>query len=91
MEDIKKYLIKQAKPAPWMYPAEQFTNEKFEDIIVTTVRAKLLDFLPQEVPYLLKTNMELFEMNENGKCMDSKTPKVVPWGTPYNLKYERVY
>ncbi|XP_044758703.1 GTPase Era, mitochondrial [Coccinella septempunctata] len=93
IDDLKKYLIKQAKPAQWLYPADKFTNEKYEDIIVSTVRAKLLDFLPQEVPYLLQPMMEFFEVNENGKitcvvlvkCPSNRVAKLVAGGSDGRL------
>lgn len=66
IEDIKNYLVNNAKPSEWMYPANQWTESTFDDIIVRTVQATLLDFLPQEIPYKLKTQMELFEISDTG-------------------------
>ncbi|XP_045476313.1 GTPase Era, mitochondrial [Harmonia axyridis] len=94
VEDLRKYLIKQAKPGHWMYPAEKFTNEEPENLIVSTVRAKLLDFLPKEVPYNLESTMEFFETQENGKiasvvlvtCPTERIARLVAGGSDGRLQ-----
>lgn len=50
---------------PWEYPQYQFTDQQAEDLIVENVRAVLLDFLPQEIPYQLNCEMELFELKNS--------------------------
>lgn len=66
LEDIKDYLTKMAIPSPWLYPEDVFTNESAEDIITASVRGKLLDFLPQEMPYTLNPQIEFFEYDNKG-------------------------
>lgn len=39
-----------------------YTDRTCEDIIQQTVRAKLLDNLPQEVPYILRIKLEHFDI-----------------------------
>lgn len=46
----------------WEFPKYQFTDQRPEDLIVENVRAALLEYLPDEVPYRLKCEMELFEI-----------------------------
>ncbi|XP_069689113.1 GTPase Era, mitochondrial [Periplaneta americana] len=67
IKDVKDYLLHIAEPSPWLFPASQFTDQPSETVVIDTVRAKLLDYLPQEVPYNLVTSMEYFETSEDGK------------------------
>lgn len=69
MSDIKNYLVKQAKPGKWLFPEQVWTDQNAEQIITKAVQAKLLDFLPQEIPYHLKAVIEYFDMDEKGKKM----------------------
>lgn len=66
LSDVKNYLIKSAKPHNWLYPADTWTDQTPEKIIINTVKATLLDFLPQEIPYELKPEIELLEIDEDG-------------------------
>ena len=49
-----------------MFPAEIWSDQTAEEIITKSVKAKLLDFLPQEIPYTLKPELEFFNVNEKG-------------------------
>lgn len=40
-----------AKPGSWQYHSEVLTDQSPEEICTNTVREKLLEYLPQEVPY----------------------------------------
>ena len=64
--DIKDYLFTQAKPHKWLYEAKKWSDQTSEDIILASVKAKLLDFLPNEIPYQLKPIVEYFEVNNEG-------------------------
>lgn len=66
ISDIKDYLISQAKPHKWLYEAKKWSDQTSEDIILASVKAKLLDFLPNEIPYQLKPIIEFFEINNEG-------------------------
>lgn len=66
VDDIKNYLLERSRVAPWMYPAAHWTDQSPEDVIVKTVQATLLDFLPQEIPYRLRTVMEYMDITEEG-------------------------
>ncbi|XP_044272768.1 GTPase Era, mitochondrial [Tribolium madens] len=66
LDEVRTYLVKNAKPGEWLYPGEVWSDKTAEEIIVDSVRAKLLDFLPQEIPYNLKPEMEFFNINEKG-------------------------
>lgn len=66
LDDIKIYLAEQAKPGPWQYPEDVYSIEKPENIITASVKATLLDCLPQEIPYQLNCELEHFETDEKG-------------------------
>lgn len=42
-----------AKPGSWLYHSEVLTDQSPEDMCTNTIREKLLDYLPQEVPYTM--------------------------------------
>lgn len=55
-----------SEPSPWLYPVSEFTDQPSETVIVNTVRSKLLDHLPQEIPYNLDTVIEYFDIGADG-------------------------
>lgn len=59
--------MESAKPAPWLFPASVYTDQDPKRIFEEAVRSKLLDYLPQEVPYNLSINLEYFETLLDGK------------------------
>lgn len=62
---VANYISDQSQEKPWEYPDYQFTDQRAEDLIINNVRAALMDFLPQEIPYQLQCEMELFEVKKN--------------------------
>ncbi|XP_017770442.1 PREDICTED: GTPase Era, mitochondrial [Nicrophorus vespilloides] len=66
LEDVRNYLLEQAKPGKWLYDAEVWSDQPPETIILNTVKAKFMDFLNEELPYVLVPEMELFEVDVNG-------------------------
>ncbi|XP_066137882.1 GTPase Era, mitochondrial [Euwallacea fornicatus] len=79
LEDVKQYLIDSARPGKWMFPQVVWTDQTAENIIQSSVKAKLLDFLPQEIPYRLKPELEYFDLNDEGTITAVvliKTPSV---------------
>jgi GTPase Era involved in 16S rRNA processing len=59
-------LLHISEPSPWLYPVSEFTDQPSETVIVNTVRSKLLDHLPQELPYNLDTAIEYFDVGADG-------------------------
>lgn len=41
----------QAKPGPWEFHSEVLTSQSPQEICYNIVREKLLEYLPEEVPY----------------------------------------
>ncbi|KAL6426985.1 hypothetical protein ACFW04_009290 [Cataglyphis niger] len=68
-DDLRTYLLDSAKPRDWQYEGHIYSNYKCEDIIQQTVRAKLMDILPNEVPYNLKIKLEHFDTGADDNIM----------------------
>ncbi|EZA54170.1 hypothetical protein DMN91_001457 [Ooceraea biroi] len=62
IDDLRTYLLDSAKPRDWCYEEHVYSDHTCEDIIQQTVRAKLLDDLPNEVPYKLHVKLEHFDV-----------------------------
>ncbi|KAF2879015.1 hypothetical protein ILUMI_27156 [Ignelater luminosus] len=92
--EVKDYLIKTAKPGKWMFPGDVWSNQTPEIIIVDTVKATLLDFLPQEIPYKMEPILELYEISEDKtisivvlvKCISERVAKLVAGGSDGRLR-----
>uniref|UniRef100_A0A1A9WDV7 GTPase Era, mitochondrial n=1 Tax=Glossina brevipalpis TaxID=37001 RepID=A0A1A9WDV7_9MUSC len=65
LNDVHDYLIASAKLRPWEYKPEEFTDEAPENLIVDSVKARLLDYLPQEIPYNLETYLEYYSLEND--------------------------
>ncbi|XP_073844256.1 GTPase Era, mitochondrial [Musca autumnalis] len=65
LNKVHDYFINTAKSRNWEYPSDTFTDETPEDLIVASVRARLLDYLPQEIPYNLETFIEYYNVHNN--------------------------
>uniref|UniRef100_A0A670Z406 GTPase Era, mitochondrial n=1 Tax=Pseudonaja textilis TaxID=8673 RepID=A0A670Z406_PSETE len=53
VDTLKKYLLNQAKPGPWEYHSDVLTSQSPQEICANLIRARLLEHLPHEVPYLV--------------------------------------
>ncbi|MEQ2258257.1 Era Like 12S Mitochondrial RRNA Chaperone 1 [Xenotaenia resolanae] len=51
VETLKNYFLVAAKPGSWMYHSEVLTDQSPEEVCTNIIREKLLEYLPQEVPY----------------------------------------
>ncbi|XP_029923945.1 GTPase Era, mitochondrial [Myripristis murdjan] len=67
VETLKRYLLVAAKPGAWQYHSEVLTDQTPQDVCANIVREKLLEYLPQEVPYTLTQSVELWQDGENGE------------------------
>lgn len=62
---LQDYFVKNAKTRKWSYSSETFSDDTPENLIVDSVRARLLDYLPQEIPYKLETSMEYYSVEKS--------------------------
>ncbi|KAG5844394.1 hypothetical protein ANANG_G00162060 [Anguilla anguilla] len=67
VEALKRYLVLGAKPGSWHYHSGVLTDQSPEDICTNAVREKLLEYLPQEVPYNVSQIIEMWQEGENGQ------------------------
>ncbi|XP_028839627.1 GTPase Era, mitochondrial [Denticeps clupeoides] len=65
VETLKSYLLVGAKPGPWLYHSDVLTDQSPEDICVNTIRGKLLENLPEEVPYTMTQCIEVWRESES--------------------------
>ncbi|XP_063222122.1 GTPase Era, mitochondrial isoform X2 [Bacillus rossius redtenbacheri] len=85
MDSIKAYLLERARPGAWVFPADRVTDQRPEQMVETTVRARLLDHLPQELPYVMRTTLTYLQVNEHGhlvavvvvECPSPRLEKIV--------------
>lgn len=68
IEEVVKFIESQSISEPWIYKNNELTDQTPEDLIVQFVRARLLDYLPQEIPYQLNTHLEYFDNTNNKIC-----------------------
>ncbi|CAF0844585.1 unnamed protein product [Didymodactylos carnosus] len=62
---VRKYLFTRTKPAQWMFHRNFVTDQLPQEIAETCIREKMLNYLPEEIPYSYIMRNELWEMNEN--------------------------
>nr|XP_057933603.1 GTPase Era, mitochondrial [Doryrhamphus excisus] len=67
VETLKSYLILAAKSGSWQYHSEVLTDQSPEELCTNIIREKLLEHLPQEVPYAITQSVELWQEDENGQ------------------------
>lgn len=66
VETLRSYLFQSAKPGQWQYHSEVLTDQAPEDVCLNTVREKLLQHLPKEVPYTVTQQIEMWKESEDG-------------------------
>ncbi|XP_012665216.1 GTPase Era, mitochondrial [Otolemur garnettii] len=66
---LKNYLLAQAKPGPWEFHSGVLTSQTPEEICANIIRAKLLEYLPQEVPYNVQQKTVLWEEGPSGELV----------------------
>ncbi|XP_030078214.1 GTPase Era, mitochondrial isoform X2 [Microcaecilia unicolor] len=66
---LKKYLLTLARPSPWEFHSEVLTTQSPQDICDNIIREKLLEYLPQEVPYNVIQDTVLWEEGPSGELV----------------------
>ncbi|XP_040906680.1 GTPase Era, mitochondrial [Toxotes jaculatrix] len=67
VETLKNYFMVAAKPGSWQYHSEVLTDQSPEEVCTNIIREKLLEHLPQEVPYSMTQSIELWQDGEDGE------------------------
>ncbi|XP_012349412.1 GTPase Era, mitochondrial [Apis florea] len=65
VDDLRNYLLDIAKLKNWKYKKEIYTDQSIKTIIEQTVRAKLLDILPYEMPYKMRIIIDHLEFGDD--------------------------
>ncbi|XP_025029591.1 GTPase Era, mitochondrial [Python bivittatus] len=69
VKTLKKYLLKQAQPGPWEFHSEVLTSQSPQEICANLIREKLLEHLPQEVPYAVTQKTAVWEEGPGGELV----------------------
>ncbi|XP_042298783.1 GTPase Era, mitochondrial isoform X2 [Sceloporus undulatus] len=67
VETLKSYLLKRAKPGPWEFHSEVLTSQSPQEICSNLIREKLLEYLPEEVPYSVRQRTDVWEEGPGGE------------------------
>ncbi|XP_061460970.1 GTPase Era, mitochondrial [Rhineura floridana] len=73
VETLKRYLLKQAKPGPWEFHSEVLTSQTPLEVCENIVREKVLEYLPEEVPYTVTQRTEVWEEGPSGELIILQT------------------
>ncbi|XP_051848250.1 GTPase Era, mitochondrial [Antechinus flavipes] len=69
VETLKQYLLAQAQPGPWEFHSEVLTSQTPQEVCANIIREKLLEHLPQEVPYSVQQETRLWEQGLRGELV----------------------
>ncbi|KAF6093605.1 Era like 12S mitochondrial rRNA chaperone 1 [Phyllostomus discolor] len=69
VKTLKQYLLAQARPGPWEFHSEVLTSQTPEEICTNIIREKLLEHLPQEVPYNVQQKTVVWEEGPSGELV----------------------
>ncbi|XP_016842538.1 GTPase Era, mitochondrial isoform X2 [Nasonia vitripennis] len=66
VDDLRNYFLDSAKERTWEYNKKTYSDQTPDTIVQEIVKAKFLDDLPQELPYLVDVVAEHVEKCEDG-------------------------
>lgn len=69
VKTLKQYLLAQAQPGPWEFHSGVLTSQTPEEICTNKIREKLLEYLPQEVPYNVQQKTVVWEEGPSGELI----------------------
>nr|XP_056721328.1 GTPase Era, mitochondrial [Euleptes europaea] len=69
VDTLKSYLLMQAKPGPWEFHSEVLTSQSPHEVCDNIIREKLLEYLPEEVPYTVEQQTEMWEEGPSGELV----------------------
>ncbi|KAM9320323.1 GTPase Era, mitochondrial [Gastrophryne carolinensis] len=73
VETLKKYLMSLAKPGKWWFHSDVVTTQTPQEICDNIIREKLLEYLPQEIPYSITQVTGLWEEGSGGELVIMQT------------------
>lgn len=69
VKTLKQYLLAQARPGPWEFHSEVLTSQTPEEICANMIREKLLEYLPEEVPYNVQQKTVVWDEGPSGELV----------------------
>ncbi|KAG8194860.1 hypothetical protein JTE90_017292 [Oedothorax gibbosus] len=66
IDDLRNYLLGEAVPFEWVYHDSTITDQHPHDMATMILREKLLEYLPQEIPYQLRLTISKWELLSTG-------------------------
>ncbi|XP_036745719.1 GTPase Era, mitochondrial isoform X3 [Manis pentadactyla] len=69
VKTLKQYLLTQAQPGPWEFHSGVLTSQMPEEICTNIIREKLLEHLPQEIPYSVQQKTVVWEEGPSGELV----------------------
>ncbi|VCW98564.1 unnamed protein product [Gulo gulo] len=69
VKTLKQYLLAQARPGPWEFHSGVLTSQTPEEICANIIREKLLEHLPQEIPYSVQQRTGMWEEGPSGELV----------------------
>ncbi|XP_008826915.1 GTPase Era, mitochondrial [Nannospalax galili] len=69
VKTLKHYLLAQAQPGPWEFHSGVLTSQAPEEICTNKIREKLLEYLPEEVPYSVQQKTLVWEEGPSGELV----------------------
>lgn len=70
MDKVKAYLLNNTKPGNWEYPPDVYSDQTCEEIIIKSVKAVLLNYLQQEIPYQTIPILDFYEVTDQGEFLE---------------------
>ncbi|XP_062887876.1 GTPase Era, mitochondrial isoform X1 [Mobula hypostoma] len=67
VDTLRHYLVSKAQPGQWDYHSDVVTDQSPQEICCNLIRERLLEYLPQEVPYNITQDTELWEEGPSGE------------------------
>ncbi|GIY22568.1 GTPase Era, mitochondrial [Caerostris darwini] len=99
IDDLRNYLLNEALPKEWMYHDCVVTDQHPHALAITILREKLLEYLPEEIPYILDLQIYKWNILNTGspeigikiKCHNSRHKRFVigPAGKHISLCVEK--
>ncbi|GFS40901.1 GTPase Era, mitochondrial [Trichonephila inaurata madagascariensis] len=85
INDLRNYLLNEALPKNWMYNDNIITDQHPHEIALMILREKLLEYLPEEIPYVLDLRISKWDVLTTGMpkiemkivCTNSKHKRFV--------------
>ena len=65
IDDLKRYLFARARPNNWVFSRNMLTDQMPQEIAEMCVREKMLEILPDEIPYELGVQVAHWELDDD--------------------------